>query len=47
MFADTLISTGPEFRGQRGIQACLTETVAFMEQKVGRDNIVHMDEKMP
>ncbi len=54
MFVDTFITASPEFfggRSRKDIQAYFTETVAFMEQKIGRGNIysavVHMDEKTP
>lgn len=54
MFVDTLITASPEFftgRSQREIRAYFTEAAAFMERKVGRNNIfsavVHMDEKTP
>lgn len=54
MFVDTLITASPEFftgRSKQEVQAYFTEAVAFMEKKVGGDNIfsavVHMDEKTP
>ena len=54
MFVDTLITASPEFftgRSKQEVQAYFTEAVAFMEKKVGGDNIfsavIHMDEKTP
>ena len=54
MFVDTLITASPEFftgRSKQEVQAYFTEAAAFMEKKVGKDNIfsavVHMDEKTP
>lgn len=54
MFVDTLITVSPEFftgRSKQEVQAYFTEAAAFMEKKVGKDNIfsavVHMDEKTP
>ena len=51
MFVDTLITASPEFftgRSKKEVQAYFTQAVAFMEKKVGRENIfsaaVHMDE---
>ena len=51
MFVDMLITAGPDFftgRSKKEVQAYFTEAVAFMEKKVGRENIfsavVHMDE---
>lgn len=54
MFVDTLITASPEFftgRSKKEVQTYFTEAVAFMEKKIGQDNIfsavVHMDEKTP
>ncbi len=54
MFVDTIITASPEFfksKDKKEVQTYFTEAVAFMEQKIGRDNIfsavVHMDEKTP
>ncbi|WP_418575114.1 plasmid recombination protein [Hominenteromicrobium sp.] len=51
MFVDMLITAGPDFftgRSKKEGHAYFTEAVAFMEKKVGRENIfsavVHMDE---
>lgn len=51
MFVDMLITASPDFftgRSKKEVQAYFTEAVAFMEKKVGRENIfsavVHMDE---
>lgn len=54
MFVDTLITASPEFfknRKKAEIKAFFAEAVAFMEKKIGKNNIfsavVHMDEKTP
>lgn len=54
MFVDTLITASPEFfrgRSQKEIKDFFNEGVAFMEKKIGKENIfsavVHMDEKTP
>ncbi len=54
MFVDTLITASPEFfknRKKAEIKAFFAETVAFMDKKIGKNNIfsavVHMDEKTP
>ena len=51
---ETLFTASPEFftgRSKQEVQAYFTEAAAFMEKKVGKDNIfsavVHMDEKTP
>lgn len=51
MFVDMLITASPDFftgRSKKEVQAYFTQAVAFMEKKVGRENIfsaaVHMDE---
>lgn len=54
MFVDTLITASPEFFGDRKTsegKVFFAEAVAFMEKKIGKNNIfsavVHMDEKTP
>lgn len=54
MFVDTLVTASPEFfegRKKSDVQSFFKEALAFMERKIGKNNIfsavVHMDEKTP